>query len=157
MTHACQTRTWLCLALAGALAPLLAAEDQKKVERQTITGKVAPLSTVLQKLDVRLDPDAGATWYALVTDEGRVYPLIKDDGSRRFFADHRLLNRPMRVTGRVLPNSQLLQVLEVQSIVKGKPHEVYYWCDICTIKRFEKMMCECCGGPMELRETPIKD
>lgn len=149
----------LCLALVSALAPSLFADEKTpaKAERQTIAGKVTPLSAWLQKRDVRLDPDAAATLYALVTDEGKIYPLVKDDGSRMFFLDSRLLNRPMRLTGRVLPNSQLFQVLEVQSVIKGKPHEVYYWCDVCTIKRFEKKICECCGGPMELRETPAKD
>ena len=39
---------------------------------------------------------------------------------------------------------------------EGKLHEVYYWCDICSIRRGEKMTCECCGGPMELREEPLK-
>ncbi len=167
-----------CLALCGAFALVFIASNRvarpgrawavstglsqgtapaAKSERQTITGKVTPLNSILQKMDVRLDPDAAATWYALVTDEGKVFPLVKDDGSRMFFSDARLLNRTMRITGRILPKTQLLQVLEVQSVVNGKLHEVYYWCDICTIKRFEKKICECCGEPMELRETPVKD
>jgi rRNA maturation endonuclease Nob1 len=47
-------------------------------------------------------------------------------------------------------------VLQAHSLVKGQLHEVYYWCDICSIKRFEKKICECCGGPMERREEPVK-
>ena len=48
------------------------------------------------------------------------------------------------------------QVVEVQSLIKGVPHDVYYWCDVCSIRRYEKMICECCGGPMDLKETPVK-
>jgi hypothetical protein len=62
----------------------------------------------------------------------------------------------MRLTGRLLPGSQLLQVLEARSIHKGKLFEVYYWCDICSIRRGEKMICECCGGPMDLKEEPVR-
>ena len=61
----------------------------------------------------------------------------------------------MRLTGRLLPGSQLLQVVEVHSVRNGQLHEVYYWCDVCAIKRFEKKTCECCLGPMELREVPV--
>ena len=63
----------------------------------------------------------------------------------------------MRLTGRLLTGSTLLQVTTVNSVKNGEPQEIYYWCDICSIKRGEKTICECCGGPMELRETPIKD
>jgi hypothetical protein len=92
-----------------------------------------------------------------VTDDGKVYPLVKDGGSRLFFKDPALLNRPMRLTARLLPGSQMLQVLSARSLIKGEPYEIYYWCDICSIKRGEKMAaCECCGGPMELKEEPVK-
>ena len=74
-----------------------------------------------------------------------------------FFVDRRLLNRPMRLTARTLPGSQLLEVLEVHSYLQGELHEVYYWCDVCSIKRLENKKCECCGGPMELREVPVKE
>jgi hypothetical protein len=119
-------------------------------------GKVVRLASLVEKLGSRLDPDAAQQWLALATDDGKLYPLIKDDGSRMFFKDDRLLNRSVRLTGRFLPGSQLLQVLEVHSYnSKGELCEVYYWCDICSIKRFENKKCDCCGGPMELREMPV--
>ena len=62
----------------------------------------------------------------------------------------------MRLTARQIPGSSLLQVINVHSYLKGDLHEVYYWCDVCAIKRSEKNICECCGGPMELREEPVK-
>src|SRR5207253_3103004 len=95
-------------------------------------------------------------WLALVTADGKVYPLIKDGGSRLFFKDRTLLGREMRLTGRLLPGSQLLRVASVRSVHKGALYEVYYWCDVCSIKRGEKDICECCGGKMELREDPVK-
>jgi hypothetical protein len=123
---------------------------------QYFQGKIVSLAGTLAKAGVQLDSDAAPHWMALVTDDGKIYPLVKDDGSRMFFRDTRLLNRPMRLTGRLIPGSQLLQVVQVHSQIKGELHEVYYWCDICSIKRFQKQDCDCCGAAMELRETPVK-
>jgi hypothetical protein len=145
-------------ALAFALAPLLvAAADDKPaaVKTQSFTGKVVPPAAVLEKHGVKLDKDAGGL--VLAGDDGKVYPLVKDDGARMFFKDARLRDRPMILEGRLLHGTPFLQVLRVRSVLKGKPHEVYYWCEVCAISRGEKYdVCECCGGPMELREVPVQ-
>lgn len=146
-------RTLLGVALLAALLPLWAARPEPKVE--TLTGKVVSLADVLGKDGGKLDADAAPYWLALRTDDGKLYPLVKDAGSRMFFADKALLNRPMRVTGRFVPGSTLLRVASVNSLHKGELYEVYYWCDICSIKRGEKMICECCGGPMDLKEDRV--
>ena len=53
--------------------------------------------------------------------------------------------------------SELLQVVAVHSYNKtDELCDVFYWCDICSIRRGEKMTCERCGGLMELREVPVK-
>jgi hypothetical protein len=148
-------RVGLALACAAALVPLLGA-GPAATKDEAFTGKVVPLADLVAKAGSRLDADAAPFWLALVTDDGKVYPLVKDGGARLFFKDKALLNRPMRLTGRLLPGSQVLQVNAVHSLHKGQPYEVYYWCDICSIRRGEKDVCECCGGPMELREEPVK-
>jgi hypothetical protein len=144
------------VALSLALVPLLGAAPSREPKAEDFKGKVVPLAGLLEKFGAKLDEDAAPSWLALVGDDGKVYPLIKDDGSRMFFKDPRLLNRPMLLTGRPLPNSSLLQVLSVHSYVKGQLCEVYYWCDVCSIRRNEKKICDCCGGPMVLREEPVK-
>lgn len=123
---------------------------------QYFTGKVVPLAELLVKRDAKLDADAEPYWMALQTDDGKILPLVKDAGSRMFFKDAKLLKRPMRLTGKLIPGSQLLQVINVHSVVNGKLHEVYYWCDICTIKGYEAGKCDCCGAPMEFREVLVK-
>ena len=146
----------IALAVAFALAPILfaPAAEPAAAKLETFTGKVVPLKKMLEKEGIKLDKDAA--WLALVTDDGKVYPLIKDDGARMFFTDERLLDRPMRLTGKLVGDTRLLQVLQVHSLKKGELYDVYYWCDICAIKRFEKKACDCCGAPMELRETAVK-
>ena len=146
--------TVLLLLLTNGAAVARGQTDPSKTEH--FSGKVVPLSTIVEKFGGKLDADAAAQSLVLAGDNGTIYPLIKDDGSRMFFKDPELLNRPMRLTGRTLPKSQLLQVVEVQSVRNGKLHNVFYWCDVCSIKRFEKKACDCCGGPMHLREDPVE-
>jgi len=153
------------LALVVCLGPVLAGvagappggKGGEGSPRPYYKGKVVPLADLVAGAGGQLDRDAAPYWLALVAEGGKGYPLVKDSGSRLFFKDKALLNRPMRLTGRLLPNSQLLQVLAVHSYVKGQLHEVYYWCDVCSIRRGEKEQCECCGGPMTLREEPVKE
>jgi hypothetical protein len=154
------TRFWRRLgvlaACVAALAPLLAADGKPAGKVEEYTGKVVPLADLVAKDGGKLDADADAASLCLVTDSGKVYTLIKDGGSRAFFKDRDLLNRPMRVSGRLLAGSQALRVTALNSVVKGEICEVYYWCDVCSIKRGEKMICECCGGPMVRKEEPLK-
>jgi hypothetical protein len=151
--------------LRSALVPgvaagaLLASGEPTLAKDETpaqFTGKVLPLKDLLEKAGSKLDRDAEPFWLALVTAEGKIYPVIKDDGGRRFFKDEQLRNREVRITGRLVAGSDLLQVLSMVGLKDGKAFDLYYWCDICSIKRYEKMQCECCGGPMELREAPVE-
>jgi hypothetical protein len=139
------------LPLAWALAR---PPEPAKVEE--LTGKVVPLTDLEGKAGGRLDADAAPHSLVFQADDGKVWFLFKDGGSRMFYKDPALLRRPMRLTVRLLPGSQIVRVLTVRSVIKGQLHEVYYWCEICSIRRSEKNLCECCGGPMELREEPLK-
>jgi len=148
-------RIGLVLALFVAMLPIWwqpssAAPEEKS---SVFTGDVVLLKDLIEKSGGKLDRDASPYFVVLVVDD-KFYPIIKDQAGRRFFNDEKLLNKKYRITGRLVGGA-LLQVIAVQSIKDGKPHDIYYWCDICAIRRSEKLDCECCGGPMELREEPI--
>ena len=117
---------------------------------------MVPLAPLLEKQGVKLDSDAAAHWMALVGDDGKIYPLVKDDGSRMFFKDAKLLDRPMRLTAKEVGETRMLQVVGVHSYLKGELHDVYYWCTVCSIRTFEAGKCACCGDPMVLHEEPVK-
>jgi hypothetical protein len=149
----------LTIAVFAVLLALVARATSADPETKTVQleGKVVPMAGILEKFGSRLDREAAPHWLALVTNDGKTYPLIKDDGSRLFFSDPRLQNRAMRISGRLFQDTHLLQVLSVNSVKNGQLHEIYYWCDICSIRRNELLKkCDCCGGPMELREEPVK-
>jgi hypothetical protein len=151
---AASVRPALVVACFAASLPLLAAEAPP--EPLTLSGKVVRLADLVAKAGGQLDDDAAPHWLALATADGKIYPLVQDAGSRLFFKDPTLLNRPVRLTGRLVPGSTLLRVALVRTLVRGEENEVYYWCDICSIRRGEKGACECCGAPLQLREVPVK-
>lgn len=152
MNALCGRRALVLALLLGSspLWPALAGPEEPRVG--FYHGKVVPLAPLLEKAGGKMDADAAPFWLALVADDGRIYPLLKDAGCRMFYKDPSLLHRPMRLTARPLGQTNILQVFQVHSVRNGELHEVYYWCDVCQIKRFEKNACECCNGPMELRE-----
>ena len=148
---------FVALALAAGPAVLgVRGQDKGEFKTQSYSGKVQPLAPLLEKQGAKLDADAAEHWLALVAEDGKVYPLVKDDASRMFFKDKTLLNRPMRLTGRVVGDTSLLQIVTVQSVIKGKLHDVYYWCDICSIRTYEPGNCPCCGDPVVLKEEAVK-
>lgn len=147
-------RAGVVVAGVVALGVAWAGKPAEKIE--AFRGKVVPLAELLAKGGGKLDADAAPYWLVLQGDDGKVYPLVKDNGSRLFFLDKALLNRSMQLTGKLVPGSTVLRVNVVNSLHKGSLYEVYYWCDVCAIKRPEKMICECCSGPMELKEDPLK-
>jgi hypothetical protein len=153
--HASRVRLTLHIALAVAVSLALCLSS-RAAEPESYSGKVIRLADVVAKAGGKLDDDAAPHWLALASDDGKLYPLVQDAGSRLFFKDATLLNRPVRLTGRLIPGSMLLRVALVHTVNKGEEYEVYYWCDICSIRRSVKNICECCGGPMELREVPVK-
>ena len=146
----------VALVLGAVYAAAPAVKPKADDAPRTFEGKVVPLADVVAKHGTKLDADAAPFWLALVGDDGKVYPLVKDGASRLFFQDKELLNRPMRLRGQLIANGSLLRVLSVQSLIKGVPHELYYWCDVCSIRRGAKTDCECCGGKMVLVEEPAK-
>ena len=148
------------LLLDLTLGQSLSNGSEQKPRVQTFRGQIVAVAAVLHKSGVALDPDAAELALALKTEDGKLYPLIKDVGSRMFFTDRSLLNRPMQIRGRLVPPLGWLQVLEVHSIKSGRLYELYYWCDVCAIKRFyldKTGICECCGGPMKLREVLVEE
>jgi hypothetical protein len=147
-------RWGLGVALLAGLSPCLVGATGDK--NDFFKGKVVPLAKALEKAGIKIDPDAAALEMALVGEDGKVYPLVKDAGSRMFYLDKRVRDRPMRLTGRLVADGRLLQVVNVRSYKNNQLCDIYYWCDICAIRMSELNRCDCCGGPVELREEPMK-
>ena len=141
----------VCLLALVVACPAGAAE--KAAKAAAYTGKVVTLASLLEAKGVALDADAAPVGLVLQADDGKVYPLVKNDGSRMFFKDKALLGRTVRLTGRLVAGSSMLDVSAVQTLVKGKPHEAYYWCENCQLAYSEPGECLCCGAKVKLVEV----
>ena len=91
-----QPRIGIGIALAFCLLPLAvtpAGEKKDAAKNSYFKGSVVALARLLEKQGLKLDDDAVPHWLVLKADDGKIYPLVKDDGSRMFFKDAKLLIR----------------------------------------------------------------
>jgi hypothetical protein len=88
------------------------------------------------------------------TEDGEYYTLLETKLSVALFKDPLLKSRQLRLKGRVYPGTRVLDVTLIQSVKEGRIHDVYYWCDICSIKSVVPGECMCCQQEVEYREQP---
>lgn len=141
------------LALVVFVAPARPADPPADGTEAVVTGTVLPMAKALEKTGVKADADTPGV--ALVTDTGKVYPLVKEELSRMLFVEPKLQSRAVRLTAKVVPGTTLLRVSGVQTVKDGKVYDVDYWCDNCQLFALSPGPCKCCGGPTVLRETLV--
>jgi hypothetical protein len=91
----------------------------------------------------------------LKSADGRLFILLRTRMSEALFMDERLHEKELLVRGRLFPDSQILEALNLKSVRGGKLFDLYYYCDICVIKTVSPEECLCCQGPVELVEEPL--
>ncbi len=94
--------------------------------------------------------------YGFKTTNNIYYTLLRTKLSEALFADPRLREKELLLTGNVLPNSQILDVTRMRSIRRGVVNDLYYYCDICAIRTVAPGPCVCCQAPVALVEEPLK-
>lgn len=119
---------------------------------QVFAGKVVLLGTPEGRSGTKSDDGS----VALVADDGTVYPLVEDDASRMFHLYDQLRNRPVRLSGRLVPGTKNLRVEFVRTITDGAVCDVDFWCEICQISHLHPSSCVCCGDDTVLRERPAQ-
>lgn len=130
--------------------------DPDPFQTVTLRGRVVEYRPALERaFGIALVDEWAKDLLALATEDGRLLPILPTDGARLFYQDRRTWNRPMELTARVHDRTPGLQVVLVHSINGGRRNEIYYWCDICSIRMYQLKDCECCQGPIELREHPV--
>jgi hypothetical protein len=83
--------------------------------------------------------------------------LLRTPISEGLFADERHRAPSLLLTGRVFPGSAVVEVTNYQWIRDGKLIDVYYWCDVCSIRGSNPGACACCQGQVELKESPASE
>lgn len=138
------------------LLGLQANENNLKDNLKKFRGKVVSISAVDKALNVNSSPALEKHYRVLAMENNKMLAIFPDDRAKMFFTDPQVLNRPMIITGRVLPEIGMLQIIDINSVRGDKTCDIYYWCDICAIRRSSGGTCECCGDPMVLKEVPLR-
>ena len=97
-------------------------------------------------------PTGHAHVFGFRTEAGDYYTLLRTKLSEALFADGRLRERDLMLKGRTFPGTRILDVTLFRSIHDGAVFDLYYYCDICSIKSVVPGPCMCCREPVELRE-----
>lgn len=120
-------------------------------------GTIIPFrEAVQQRTKVALEGTWGEDLLVLRADDGEVLPLWPTEAARFFYHDRRMWRRPVQLSARVYEGVPGLDLVRVYTIREGKLFDIYYWCDVCAIKMLKLQNCECCQGPIEIRETEVK-
>lgn len=131
-------------------------EETRPFEVVRLRGKVVPYHDAMaERFRIRFVEEIGKDMLALAVEDGRLLPILPTDAARIFYFDERTRQRPMEITARVYRDTPGLHVLEVHAVKNDKREEIYYWCEICSIKMYYLKQCDCCQGPIELREHPV--
>jgi hypothetical protein len=141
-------RRWLCalvLLLAGTAfvsfgqGDKAGTEDAASVE---LKGRLMPFS-----------PEASQP-ARFKAESGAVYTLVSNRMSLALFTDTNLQGRTLLLKGRALAGKRFEVTGNLHSIRNGQVHELFYYCDICSIKGSDPGPCMCCREPVHIVEAP---
>jgi len=125
-------------------------------EELELRGKVVCLPEEMHRVYQTDLPTNHEHIYGFKTTNGVYYTLLRTKLSEALFADRRLREKELLLTGNVLPKSQIFDVTKMKSIRNGVVCDLYYYCDICAIRTIAPGPCVCCQAPVELVEEPLK-
>lgn len=125
----------------------------REVELQ---GKVVCLPEEMHRVYQTDLPTNHEHIYGFKTTNGVYYTLLRTKLSEALFADQRLREKELLLTGNVLPKSQIFTVTKMRSVRNGVVNDLYYYCDICAVRTVAPGPCVCCQAPVELVEKPLK-
>ena len=148
----------ICIVVLFSSSWSIAAEQPKQTTKRkyvtrSIRGRVVWLAEAMQRLHgVKMVSEAAERVAALETSDGKLFSLVEDLRGRSFRSDKRLRGVEVELLVRQYVGAPSVQVIQVFAVKKDGKYEVFYWCDICAITMFELKPCDCCQGPIELRQ-----
>ena len=98
--------------------------------------------------------DTASPRFGLTAADRTRYTFLESDELAAIFLDPRVRARELQITGR-LHGKDRLEIIKVKSIVGGRLHDLYYFCEVCNITAYVPGPCPCCRKELELRETPL--
>jgi hypothetical protein len=151
---------WLGLVMHGSSLSISQAADENasaltnRATRVEVRGRVVCLPEEMHRIHQADLPMNHGHVPGFRTDEGVYYTLLRTKLSEALFADPELAGRELILNGRVYPKTRILDVTLMRSVHDGVVHDLYYWCDICSIKSVVPGECMCCQENVVLVEKP---
>ena len=152
-----------CLALAAVLCAAAetpsesGAKPKPAYRTESVRGRVVWLAEAMkERFGVETDRDALHSVAALETADGQLLPIVKDFRGRAFYSDPRLHEFELELLVRRFAGAPAIQVVRVYSLHPDGKYELDYWCDVCSIPMYELKECECCQGPIRIRERLVE-
>jgi hypothetical protein len=124
---------------------------------ESLRGRVVWMAEAMkERYGVETDSDARHSIAAFATDDGQLLPIVKDFRGRGFYSDPRLHEMDLELLVRCFAGAPAIQVVRVYSLHDDGKYELDYWCDVCSIPMYELKECECCQGPIRIRERLVE-
>jgi len=150
--------------LAAIITPLIGGErtpapksGPNSAATLELRGKMVCLSEEMRRLYGANVQEKHQHDYGFKTENGAFYSLVRTPMSEALLTDTNLHSKVLLLRGRAFPKTQLLEVTgNLHSLRDGKVNELYYYCDICSIKSSAPGSCMCCREPVHLVEEPVK-
>ncbi|MBI3875816.1 MAG: hypothetical protein HY300_07635 [Verrucomicrobia bacterium] len=144
---------FIACVLLGRAGVNAADSPAKEVE---LRGRVVCLVEERAKAAKSVPPAKHEHVWGFKTGEGQLYTLLRTKNSEALFLDERLRQKDLVLKGPLKERTREFEPVVMRSVKNGVVHELYYWCDICTIRSIVPGECVCCRAPVELRERPLK-
>ena len=155
-------RLAILLTLLGAIPASLQPQQAEKPAAFEERGRIVCL---IEEMKEKYKADAAPAHEHLVgfkvedktaPNGARYYTLYRNAASEALFVDKRFKERELRLFGRIFPSSSVLEVSRFLWYKDGKLMDVYYWCQVCSIRGVDPGPCACCQAKVELREAPFE-
>lgn len=130
--------------------------DKGKARSVQLRGKLVCLAEEMHRVHQADLPSQHQHIPGFRTEQGEYYTLLRTKLSEALFRDPRLKKRDLLLKGRVFDQTRILDVTLIRSLKDGKLHDLYYWCDICTIKSVVPGPCMCCQEDVVLKERAVE-
>jgi hypothetical protein len=123
----------------------------------TVRGRVVCLTEELEReFQIAPDCDKRGHVYSLKAPDGKILTFLPTDTAAAVWDDARVRERELQVTARRVPGTSFIEVIKLQSLVAGRLHDLYYYCDVCAITTHKPGPCACCQDPVVFHETPAE-
>jgi len=142
-------------AFAGERTPGPKSAATNAIPTVELRGQIVCLSEEMRRLHGASVPDKHQHDYGFKSDSGFLYSLARTSLSEALLTDTNLLGKTFLLKGRIFPRTQIFEVTgNVHTLKAGKVFELFYYCDICSIKSSVPGPCMCCREPVHLVEEP---